>query len=73
LGGIGQVGQDPYPLAHGSTIAIKYSMTRRVIANVLYKKDGFLKHEPVPGTNAPSGYWTMLDYVGLCWTLTINH
>jgi hypothetical protein len=51
----------PYPLTNVSTIDMKYSMVRRVITQVRYKKDGFLKYIPTTGTNPTTGNRSMID------------
>jgi hypothetical protein len=61
-GGVSQAGQtNPYQATNGSTIAIKYSMLRRTIEHVNYKKSGLIKYVPVAGNNPNSGNWTMID------------
>ena len=59
--GIGQVGDDPYPLTNGSTIAIRYSMLQRITSTINIKKDGLIKYVPASGTNPTTGTWNIID------------
>jgi len=59
--GIGQVGNDPYPLTNGSTIAIRYSMLQRITSTINIKKEGLIKYVPASGTNPSTGTWNIID------------
>jgi hypothetical protein len=62
VAGIGQANQtDPHPLTNGSTIAIRYSMLKRITSTINYKKDGLIKYVPSSGTNPTTGTWQIVD------------